>query len=121
MKAKITWSNVKAYFQGKIREKFVNHKYLYWLIPHHIFEQIQYRIFIMRKECYRTGSCILCGCDTPALQMADKACSGKCYPEMMDETSWFLYKQQKSIEFRYWDKSKPRKFELRITNNVFRV
>lgn len=115
MKSKITYSNIKAYLQGKIRYKLYYNKYFNWLIPLHIFEQIAYRIFVMDKECYAKGSCTLCGCDTTALQMADKACDKPCYPAMMDETDWMIFKIKEDINFRYYNSKKPREFELRIT------
>jgi hypothetical protein len=70
----------------------------------------------MNKECFSNGECIHCGCATPALQMADKSCGGVCYPIMMDETDWEIYKAENNIEFKYWNSDKPREFELRITH-----
>lgn len=108
----ITLENVYAYFQGKIRYKLYYSKSLYWLIPLHVFEQISYRIFVMDKECYYQGSCKMCGCETVALQMADKACDKPCYPEMMNKADWETYKYFNKIEFMYKEK---RNFELRIS------
>ena len=119
MKAKVNWKNIKSYIQGNIREKLFYSKRLNFLLPLHIFEQINYRLFVMNKKCYSNGECIECGCATPALQMANKTCKGKCYPIMMDETDWAIYKREYNIEFRYWDSSKPREFELRITHKSF--
>lgn len=121
MKAKVNWSNIKAYIQGHVREKLFYSKRWSWLLPLHIFEQINYRIFVMNKTCYVNGECIHCGCATPALQMADKTCEGKCYPIMMDETDWHIYKREYNIEFKYWNSSKPREFELRITHKKFTI
>ena len=45
----------------------------------------------MREGCYLSGSCEICGCDTPALQMANKACDGKEYPPMLSKKRWKLY------------------------------
>jgi hypothetical protein len=114
MKAKLNYSNIKAFIQGHVREWLFYHKRLNILIPLHIFEQINYRLFVMKKECYTNGECVHCGCTTPALQMADKVCGGKCYPEMMDDTNWHIFKQRESIIFNYWNRAKPREFELRI-------
>ena len=58
----------------------------------HIFEQIQWRITVMNLDCYMQGSCIKCGCETTALQMANKACAGNCYPVMMDKGQWNYHK-----------------------------
>ena len=46
----------------------------------------------MDSECLRLKSCRLCGCELPGLQMIDKACDGNCYPYMMDESTWTIYK-----------------------------
>ena len=116
MKAKVNLSNIVAYIQGHIREKIFYSKRLNWLLPLYIFEQINYRLFIMNKECYTNGECVHCGCTTPALQMANKSCGGKCYPKMLDETDWSIYKRENNIEFRYWNSYKPREFELRISH-----
>lgn len=116
MKAEINWTNIKSYIQGHVRKKLFYSKYFNWLLPLHIFEQINYRLFVMNKECFSNGECMHCGCATPALQMADKSCGGVCYPVMMDETDWEIYKMENNIEFKYWNSDKPREFELRITH-----
>ena len=117
MKATVNYKNIKAYLQGHIREWLFYSKRLNRLLPLHIFEQINYRLFVMNKTCYSNGECVECGCTTPALQMADKTCGGACYPEMMDETDWSIYKRNNSIEFRYWNSDRPREFELRISHH----
>lgn len=58
----------------------------------HIREQIDWRIEVMDKECYNAGSCKMCGCETTALQMANKACDKPCYPKMMTQWEWDWYK-----------------------------
>jgi hypothetical protein len=118
-KKKYSWVNIKAYLQGHIRMWLFYSPKFSWLIPLYIYEQINYRLFVMDKECYNNGECKECGCATPALQMADKACKGKCYPEILDETDWHIYKRENNIDFRYWSKNKPRDFELRISHKPF--
>jgi hypothetical protein len=113
MSKKITLGNIKAYIQGNLRYRLFYSKWLSWLLPLHIFEQISYRLFVMNKECYNNGECVKCGCSTPQLQMANKACHGKCYPIMMNRTDWFIYKREYNVEFRYFKKRKD--FELRIS------
>jgi hypothetical protein len=120
MKAKVNWTNIKAYIQGKVREKLFYSKQFNWLLPLHVFEQINYRLFVMNKACYENGECVECGCATPALQMANKTCDGICYPVMLDETDWLIYKREYNIEFRYWNLTKSREFELRITHKKTR-
>jgi hypothetical protein len=41
--------------------------------------------------------CIKCGCDTTALQMANKACVGECYPKMMNKKEWKIFSNQFKI------------------------
>ncbi len=62
------------------------------MIRDHIKEQIDYRIEVMDRDCYNQGSCIICGCSTTALQMADKACDKPCYPPMMKKKEWIKEK-----------------------------
>lgn len=118
MKARITFKNVCAFLQGHMREKLYYNRRLNWLLSDHIFEQISYRLFVMNKECLSNGECIMCGCSTPALQMANKTCEARCYPYMMDATDWHIYKREYSIEFKYLNPTRPRDFELRITKTT---
>lgn len=78
------------YFIGNYRYK-IYHSKLSFLMRNHIKEQIDWRISVMNKECYTTGSCVICGCSTIALQMANKACPNPCYPKMMNKSDWKLY------------------------------
>lgn len=95
--SKVTWSNIKAYIQGKLRYKLY-YSYYKFLIPTHIREQIDYRIKMMDKECYNNGACKICGCETTALQMANKACPKPCYPKMVNKRKWNRQKQFKSYD-----------------------
>jgi len=93
MKAKVTMTNVISYIIGNLRYKLYYSKFFSCLIRKHIKEQIDFRIKHMDKECYNSGSCKVCGCTTTALQMAAKSCDGLCYPEMMEENCWKIFKQ----------------------------
>lgn len=99
MKAKINPTNIIAYLQGHWRNWFYDNRYLdlSWLIRTHIKEQIDYRIKIMDPLCYNTGSCRICGCETPALQMANKACDKPCYPKMMGRKDWEDFKKKNNL------------------------
>jgi hypothetical protein len=92
MKAKINLLNIKSYLVGNFRYK-IYYSYLTFLIREHIGEQIDWRIKVMRKECYTTGSCVECGCATTALQMCGKSCDGDCYPPLMSKKRWKLFKR----------------------------
>lgn len=84
-------SNIKAYLVGNFRYKL-------WGTPweklmfKHIRQQIKFRIKYMSPPCYNNGSCEICGCETPALQMANKACGSPCYPSMMNRKDWKRFK-----------------------------
>ena len=77
------------------------------MIQSHIREQIDMRIKWMKPECYKGGSCVMCGCQTTELQMANKACDGDCYPPMMNKKQWEAFKKGKALivsnqEFWVW-------------------
>lgn len=94
MKAKINIKNIISYITGNIRYYLFYSKRLYILIPKHIREQINMRIEQMDQDCYNQGSCLVCGCETPHLQMADKACDKPCYPTMMNREDWKRFKKE---------------------------
>lgn len=93
MKSKVTLRNVISYIQGNIRYKLFYSKHWRWLLCNHIEEQIEARIVSMNPQCYEQGSCVICGCTTTALQMANKACDKPCYPTMMSSLNWQLMKE----------------------------
>ena len=84
--------NIKSYIVGNFRYAIYDSN-VRWLLRKHILEQIHWRIDVMNPKCYNNGSCILCGCTTPALQMADKSCDEPCYPGMMNRSSWKAFKE----------------------------
>jgi hypothetical protein len=90
--AKITFKNIVAYIQGKVRYRLY-YSLFKKLIPRHVLEQIDWRVGIMDPKCYDSGSCVLCGCETIALQMANKACDKPCYPPMLDKRTWIKFKK----------------------------
>ena len=49
----------------------------------------------MNPICYNQGSCISCGCETTMLQMANKSCDNRCYPEMKNKRDWNNFKNIK--------------------------
>lgn len=93
MKNKRKISDIFAYLQGYYRYHLYYSNFK-WLIRNHILEQIQWRISVMDIECFKRGSCKLCGCDTTALQMANKQCGKPCYPKMMNKKDWLLFKNK---------------------------
>ena len=91
-KSKLSLNNTLSYLIGNYRYKLYYSSYKY-LIRKHILEQIEFRIKIMNRECYEKGECVLCGCQTTALQMANKSCDGNCYPSMMYSSMWWQFKR----------------------------
>lgn len=87
------WYRYRLYYAESTN---VLHKQTVYRVPNpfmrkHIDEQITWRIRIMNPVCYEQGSCIKCGCETTALQMANKSCKGACYPPMMNKKQWVQF------------------------------
>ena len=93
-KAKPTLKNIIAYIQGKLRYKLYYSNFVFLIRPH-IREQIEARINSMDKQCYNEGQCKMCGCQTTALQMANKACDKPCYPSILSKKKWNWFKKVK--------------------------
>lgn len=91
MKSKIKISDIFAYLLGNYRLWIYNN--CKFLLRSHIIEQYEWRLTKMNPECYTSGSCVKCGCDTPALQMANKACKGGCYFEIYSKKKWKAFKE----------------------------
>ncbi len=91
------------YWQGVLRWFVYKRPGLRWLLRWHIRQQFEWRKK-RASDCYYAGECRCCGCTTPQLFMADKACSaGKkiyprcqhltpCYPKMMNRRAWYWYR-----------------------------
>lgn len=112
---------IKAYIQGWYRYHLYYSKHwlkidLSCLIRKHIREQIVVRINSMNKKCYNDGSCKECGCSTTALQMANKACDGDCYPKMLSLFGWSEIKRM-SVHKGYYILID--KFSWRLENDKF--
>lgn len=84
-------SKVWDFLQGNVRNAIYNSKFKF-MMQDHIQEQIKFRLRVMNPECLKSGSCIECGCTTPALQMANKSCDGFCYPPMLSKRVWKSFK-----------------------------
>lgn len=113
-KAKPTLKNIIAYIQGNLRYKLYYSKFAF-LIRSHIKEQIDTRISSMDPQCYEEGQCKMCGCQTTALQMADKACSKPCYPRMLNKDEW----DQMKKDFQIYDKTTGKWWHVLVGINHF--
>ena len=103
-KAKPTLKNIIAYIQGNLRYKLFYSNFAF-LIPRYIREQITIRINSMDPICYGNGECKMCGCQTTALQMADKACDKPCYPSMLSKEQWCVINKNYPVydeETKFW-------------------
>jgi hypothetical protein len=92
--------DIKHYFIGHIRNKIYQSKYRN-IIRQHIIEQIEYRLKVVDRVCYNSGSCKMCGCAMPALQMANKMCHKPCYPPMMSKSKWIKFTNGEKIKIDY--------------------
>lgn len=96
------------YIQGNVRLMLYRNKVGRYLLRRHIIEQFEWRRDVAANECYKLGSCRCCGCDTPALFFAVKACIAgspkcksriasklkQCYPPLMDSGEWKYFIKQ---------------------------
>lgn len=97
-KAKISLTTIGRFIQGYAR-KFSE---TFGLLEYHKKEQVIWRTE-QAKECTANGSCVYCGCGTPAKYYSDEACEDpvrKCYPAMMTEYTWEEFKQHNDITIK---------------------
>jgi hypothetical protein len=92
--AEITLENIRGFIQGYwnlFRKRLSN-----WIFSDFKKEQVIYRR-IQAKECMELGECKVCGCEMIGKTMEDRACEGGCYPEMMNSSTWNIFKQDINI------------------------
>ena len=94
--------NAWYYVQGTTRMWAYNNAK--WLLRSHISEQFEWRKK-RAKKCYDNKTCLFCGCKTPDLFFANKACGLEkvsdeytkiiiaqrkttCFPRMMSKQKW---------------------------------
>lgn len=95
---RLKWTDVWHYFMGHYRYLLYYSPRFSRLMRKHIREQIDFRIKVMNPLCYNQGSCIICGCETTALQMASKSCDKPCYPPLMSKKLWKrFFKERKYV------------------------
>lgn len=88
LKGEYTCAEIIDYFRGNIRYYLYYSKYMSWLLPEYIGDQINMRVKLMNPECYNKGECVVCGCKTLNLQMANKSCDDNCYPPIFNKSTW---------------------------------
>lgn len=95
-KAKVNLKNIGRFLQGYAR-KFSD---TFGLLEQHKKEQVVWRAEVMAIDCTTNGSCLFCGCDTPAKYYSDEACEDpvrKCYPDMMNKEDWEAWKTKYNV------------------------
>lgn len=96
--AKVTLKTIKSFLQGYTR-KFTEG---FGMLNQHQKEQVIWRSE-KAQPCTDNGTCLYCGCDTPAKYYSDEACEDpirKCYPAMMDKNTWEEYKKTNDITIK---------------------
>lgn len=102
--SQINPKNIKGFIQAKHREVLDS----FGELPKYIKEQSQWRLNQVRiksPKCYEEDKCVHCGCQVSSKVLEQRACSnnGFCYPEMMNEADWNLFKINFEIEmFALW-------------------
>lgn len=94
MSKKITIKKVLQFIEGnaKMFGDYID------LLPHHEKEQVIYRSWVCRDECMEVGYCKHCGCSVPGKLYVKESCNdGELFPDMMNESAWEAYKEEKKI------------------------
>src|ERR1043165_2995865 len=97
-KAKINLRNIGRFIQGYTRM----FSETFGMLEPHKQEQVVWRS-AKAKECLQNGSCLYCGCDTPAKFYSNEGCEDPlrgCYPSMMDIETWEHYKKDNNISIK---------------------
>lgn len=90
--------DIISFFEGSYRYNlYYSTGISRYLMRKHIREQIDFRISVMNPKCYEQGSCVICGCDTTALQMANKPCEGMEYPPLMTKERWHNFRNERVV------------------------
>ncbi len=82
---RLSVKNIRRFIQGNYR------LYTFEQQPQFLKEQIWFRLSKANSECTKTGKCY-CGCEIQGLVAVESSCERNCYPVMMDEETWQIYK-----------------------------
>ena len=90
------WYCVKAFLQGSIRMRMFKNRVLKNWLSNYVINTYAERI-IKANECYLNGKCTHCGCKTPDLFFANRACSAEepCYDKMIPWWKRLINKKKK--------------------------
>jgi len=107
-KGNITLKNVKSFLQSKWRRIFMNTSFINIIEKHNISEflsfplykqeQTVYRAYILETHaqgslCVKNNICP-CECTTSDVIISDEACHMNCFPKMLSEIEWEMFKKQ---------------------------
>ncbi|HMT01795.1 MAG TPA: hypothetical protein PKD00_00555 [Burkholderiales bacterium] len=88
----ITPRNIKAFIEGYVRKWAIDFYNKHLSYVQEIVEWRKEQVRMKSPECLSNGQCKHCGCKTPELFYADKACGAQCYPEMQTKNQWIRFK-----------------------------
>ena len=91
-------SNIFWYLQGNTRQIICTNRFLKYVVPKYIRQQVAIREESTNETCKARGSCKECGCKIPQLQYADKACYANCYPHMLGKKDFQLLQNGGCLE-----------------------
>ena len=91
---KLTYSNVKRFIQGNYR------LFTFEQQPIFLKEQIWFRLSKANPECLKNTECP-CTCPVIGRASAEDSCENNCYPLMMDEETWEVYKIINPVDFEF--------------------
>lgn len=83
---RLSVKNIKRYIQGNYR------LYTFEQQPQFLKEQIWFRLSKANSECLKNTFCP-CTCPVVGRASAEDSCERNCYPIMMDEETWQVYKE----------------------------
>ena len=87
---KLTYPNVRRFIQGNYR------LFTFEQQPRFLKEQIWFRLSKANPECLKNTFCP-CQCETLKLIHVEESCPNNCYPYMVDEDTWGIYKEINNI------------------------
>lgn len=91
---KLTYSNVKRFLQGNYR------LFTFEKQPQFLKEQIWFRLSKANPECLKNTICP-CTCPVIGRASSEDSCEKNCYPLMMDEETWDVYKIINTVDFEF--------------------
>lgn len=87
--------DLKDDYVSLLKEKINFKKYLY-----HQKEQIVFRSYLCKKECFENKKCLSCGCNFFDAISDILSCNyQRKFPNMMNDKEWTIFKTNHNIKF----------------------